>query len=47
MPEDEESELIVLKCRTCGDTFTLHRGDPLVCPSCGGTDHQDAHEPLL
>lgn len=42
-----EGELIVLRCRACGDTFTLHDGDPRVCPTCGGTEHELAHEPLL
>ena len=44
MPEEE---LIVLKCRLCGDTFTLHSGDPRLCPSCGGSENDLAHEPLL
>lgn len=40
-------ELIVLRCGTCGDTFTLHTGDVRVCPTCGSDDVHEAHEPLL
>jgi rubrerythrin len=40
-------DLIVLTCKRCGDTFTTHEGDPAVCPSCGGTELELAHEPLL
>ncbi len=47
MPEDELDELIVLRCVTCGDTFAVHGVDAASCPSCGGTEHQIANEPLL
>ena len=41
-----ESELVVLRCGKCGDTFPstekLAR-----CPSCGSDDVREATEPLL
>lgn len=48
MDGDERGELLVLRCDSCGDTFTAHRGEVGVeCPSCGDTEHQLANEPLL
>ena len=42
-----EGDLLVLKCRLCGDTFTLHDGDARVCPTCEASDNDLAQEPLL
>ena len=42
-----DAPVIVLKCETCGDVFSLHEGDEVKCPSCGGGDAHAAHEPLL
>lgn len=47
MADDDPGELIVLRCNTCGDTFTAPTAEGAACPSCGGADHQVAHEPLL
>ena len=41
------SELVVLLCQSCGDTFTMHEGDERLCPTCGGSNLELAHEPLL
>jgi DNA-directed RNA polymerase subunit RPC12/RpoP len=41
------SELVVVRCRSCGDTFTLHEGDEASCPSCGSAENDPATEPLL
>ena len=47
--EDESNgdpQLVVLKCEDCGDTFPS--GTPgAACPSCGGKNVREAHEPLL
>ena len=40
-------ELIVLRCRDCGDTFPMHKGEEVSCPTCGGEDAAPAAEPLL
>ena len=47
--QEEEAEQPVhgMRCESCGDTFTLHDGDEVVCPSCGSTAAHPAHEPFL
>jgi rRNA maturation endonuclease Nob1 len=44
---EARGELVVMRCRACGDTFTLHVGDDPTCPSCGADDPEPAREPLL
>ncbi|MGI8707393.1 MAG: hypothetical protein ACR2LG_04230 [Actinomycetota bacterium] len=45
--EDAMRDLIAVRCEACGDTFTIHRGDDSVCPTCGCDRTHEAHEPLL
>lgn len=47
--KEEEAERPVegLRCADCGDTYTVHKGEPVVCPSCGSTAANPAHEPFL
>ncbi len=44
---ESEADLVVFRCRDCGDTFPAHPGDDLWCPTCKGTNVHEAHEPLL
>jgi Zn finger protein HypA/HybF involved in hydrogenase expression len=41
-------DLVVVRCLDCGDTFPIHESDvDAHCPTCGGTRHEPASEPLL
>ncbi|HET7482157.1 MAG TPA: hypothetical protein VFK89_04785 [Actinomycetota bacterium] len=42
----EPEPLVVLRCGTCGETFSSH-GPVDRCPACGSEDVDLAHEPLL
>ncbi len=43
----DRTDVVVVRCTSCGDTFALHSGDQVRCPSCGGNSAETAHEPLL
>ena len=44
----DEPVLVILKCEDCGDTFpTGNDPESAACPSCGGENVHEAHEPLL
>jgi rRNA maturation endonuclease Nob1 len=48
MGSDDRLDIVVVRCRDCGDTFPLHEGETgATCPSCGSKDHEPASEPLL
>jgi rRNA maturation endonuclease Nob1 len=49
LEEERADEVPVhgMRCEDCGNAFTIHEGDDPVCPSCGSTSTNPAHEPFL
>jgi len=45
--EPECTDVVVVRCRRCGDTFAVHEGEEAECRSCGGGELDPAAEPLL
>ncbi len=41
------SEVVVLRCEDCGDTFTAHADELVLCPSCASDRARIATEPFL
>ncbi|MGI8789321.1 MAG: hypothetical protein ACR2I4_00325 [Actinomycetota bacterium] len=41
------TEIVILRCRDCGNVFVVHEGDVAPCPNCGCEAVEIAHEPLL
>jgi Zn finger protein HypA/HybF involved in hydrogenase expression len=42
-----EKRVVVLTCKSCGDTYPHHDDEPIKCPSCGSDQADVAGEPLL
>jgi rubrerythrin len=45
--EPTPEDVVVYRCRACGDVFPAAAEAPATCPSCGGDDVARAWEPLL
>ncbi|MDQ3659854.1 MAG: anaerobic ribonucleoside-triphosphate reductase [Actinomycetota bacterium] len=41
------TEIVILRCRDCGDVFVAYEGEHAACPSCGCEVVEIAREPLL